>query len=156
MFLPTITATARTSTRYWLHCYRLLALLSIRHSSIPAHKLDPDVPSPAQFDHIIGYLPQGKDKEAVWLDTTSEVGPLAYLVPLLRDKPALVMSGDKSIQLVTTPADPPFPNTEAFKIDGKLSADGTLEAKLRTRFEAIPRSCYARRSARLRNRNGRT
>jgi tetratricopeptide (TPR) repeat protein/transglutaminase-like putative cysteine protease len=93
-------------------------------------KLDPDVPSPAQFDHIIGYLPRGKDKGAVWLDTTLEVSPVGYLAPPLRDKPALVMSGDKSIQLVTTPADPPFPNTEAFKIEGKLSSDGTFEAKV--------------------------
>ena len=95
-------------------------------------KLDPDVPSPSQFDHVIGYLPQGKDKDkdAVWLDTTIEVAPFGYLVPRLRDKPALVMSGDKSIQLVTTPADSPFPNTQAFKIDGKLGDDGTLEAKV--------------------------
>ncbi len=95
-------------------------------------KLDPDVPSPAQFDHVIGYLPQGKDKhkDAVWLDTTIEVAPFGYIVTRLRDKPALVMSGEKLIQLVTTPADSPFPNTEAFKIDGKLSADGTFEAKV--------------------------
>ena len=93
-------------------------------------KLDPDIPSPAQFDHIIGYLPQGKDKDAVWLDTTIEVAPFGYLVTRLRDKQALVMSGEKSIQLVTTPADPPFPSTTAFKIEGKLSDDGTFEAKV--------------------------
>ena len=91
-------------------------------------KLDPGVPSPAQFDHIIGYLPQSKD--ALWLDTTPEVAPFGYLVTRLRDKQALVMSGEKSIQLVTTPADPPFPSTQAFKIDGKLSDDGTFEAKV--------------------------
>ena len=91
-------------------------------------KLDPEVPSPAQFDHIIGYLPQGK--EAVWLDTTPEVAPFGYLLTPLRDKQALVMSGEKSIQLVSTPADPSSPNTEAFKIDGKLSDDGTFEAKI--------------------------
>src|SRR5208282_4571348 len=94
-------------------------------------KLDPDVPSPAQFDHIIGFLPQGKnDKGAVWLDTTIEVAPFGYLVPRLRDKQALVMSGDKSIQLITTAADPPFPSITAFKIEGKLSDDGTFEAKI--------------------------
>ncbi len=93
-------------------------------------KIDPEVPSPAQFDHIIGYLPQAKDKDVVWLDTTLEVAPFGYLAPRLRDKPALVMSEDKSIQLVTTPADLPFPSTEAFKIDGKLSADGVFEAKV--------------------------
>ena len=93
-----------------------------------SRKLDPEVPSPAQFDHIIGYLPQGKD--AVWLDTTLEVAPFGYLVTRLRDKPALVLSGDKSIQLITTPADPPFPSSQAFKIDGQLSDDGTFEAKV--------------------------
>ena len=91
-------------------------------------KLDPEVPSPAQFDHIIGYLPQGKD--AVWLDTTLEVAPFGYLLIPLRDKQALVMSGEKSIQLVATPADPPFPSTQVFKIDGKLSDDGGFEAKV--------------------------
>ncbi len=93
-------------------------------------KLDPDVPSPSQFDHIIGYLPQGKDKDAVWLDTTAEVAPDGYLVARLRDKQALVMSGDKSIQLLATPADPPFPSTQNFKIDGKLSEDGAFDAKV--------------------------
>jgi tetratricopeptide (TPR) repeat protein len=94
-------------------------------------KIDPDVPSPAQFDHVIGYLPQSnKDKGAIWLDTTIEVAPFGYLVPRLREKPALVMSGDKSIGLVTTPSDSPFPDTEAFKVDGKLSADGTFDAKI--------------------------
>lgn len=116
-----------------------------------SYKIDPDVPSPAQFDHIIGYLPQGKTKEAVWLDTTPEVGPFGYLVPPLRDKPALVMAGDKSIQLVTTPADPPFPSDQTFRVDGKLSDDGTLEAKIedttagdsevviRSAFRQVPR-----------------
>jgi hypothetical protein len=59
-------------------------------------KLDPDVPSPAQFDHVIGYLPQGKD--AVWLDTTPEVAPFGYLLAQLRDKQALVISGDKPME----------------------------------------------------------
>ena len=96
-------------------------------------KLDPDVPSPAQFDHVIGYLPpakDAKDKGAVWLDTTLEVAPFGYLTTRLRDKPALLMSGEKSIELVTTPADPPLPSTQAFKIEGKLSDDGTFEAKV--------------------------
>ena len=97
-----------------------------------SRKLDPDVPSPAQFDHVIGYLPQNKDKnkDAIWLDTTPEVAPFGYILPPLRDKPALVMAGEKSIQLVTTPADPALPNRQAFKIEGKLSNDGTLEARV--------------------------
>jgi tetratricopeptide (TPR) repeat protein len=91
-------------------------------------QLDADIPSPAQFDHVIGYLPQGKT--SIWLDTTPEVAPVGYLVPRLRDKQALVMSGEKPIQLVTTPANLPFSSTETFSIDGKLGDDGTLEAKV--------------------------
>ncbi len=92
-------------------------------------QLDPDVPSPAQFDHVIGYLPR-KGKDPVWLDSTPEVAPLGYLLQPLRDKQALVMSGENSIQLVKTAADPPFPGSVAFKIDGKLNDDGTFGAKI--------------------------
>jgi tetratricopeptide (TPR) repeat protein len=91
-------------------------------------QLDPDIPSPAQFDHVIGYLQQGKT--TIWLDTTPEVAPVGYLVPRLRDKQALVMSGEKSVQLVTTPADLPFSSTQTFSIEGKLDDDGTLAAKV--------------------------
>src|SRR6267143_901914 len=47
-----------------------------------SRKLDPDVPSPSQFDHVITMLPLGKDskdKEEVWMDTTSEVAPFRLL-----------------------------------------------------------------------------
>jgi tetratricopeptide (TPR) repeat protein len=104
--------------------------------------LDADVPSPAQFDHIIGYLPPGKDKDnknkdqntnkekdVVWIDTTPEVAPFGLLIPRLRDKQALVMMGEKSTQLVTTAGDPPFPSTETFKIEGKINDEGTFVAK---------------------------
>ncbi|MFZ0278175.1 MAG: DUF3857 domain-containing protein [Candidatus Sulfotelmatobacter sp.] len=95
-------------------------------------KLDPDVPSPAQFDHIIGYLPgKNKDgKDAVWIDTTPEVAPFGYLLTVLRDKQALVMPGENSALLLTTPADPPFPGIQTFKIEGKLSDNGTFDAKV--------------------------
>lgn len=90
------------------------------------HKLDPDVPSPGQFDHIIGYLTQGKT--AIWLDTTPEVAPVGFLVAPLREKQALVMMSDTSAQLITTPADPPLSDQTTFKIDGKLHEDGTFDA----------------------------
>jgi tetratricopeptide (TPR) repeat protein len=111
-----------------------------------ARKLDPDVPSPGQFDHIIGYLPHGKT--ALWLDTTPEVGPLGYLLTPLRDKPALVMLGEKSAQLINTPADPPFTSSQAFKIEGKLRDDGSFEAHIqdtsRGDAEFIIRSAFRR------------
>ena len=112
--------------------------------------LDEDVPSPAQFDHVIGYLPH--DNTGVWLDTTPEVTRLGYLLPGLRDKKALVMSGDSTAKLVPTPADLALPNSQNFTIEGKLQDDGTLEAKvedttegetevyLRAAFRQVPQS----------------
>ncbi len=93
-----------------------------------SQRLDRDVPSPAQFDHVIGYLPQGK--EALWLDTTTEVAPAGLLVQNLRDKDALVMEGNKPAQLIKTPADPPALSSEKFEVDGTLDEKGNFDAKI--------------------------
>src|SRR2546426_4263079 len=45
-----------------------------------ARKIDPEMPSPAQFDHVITTVPSGKDgKELIWLDSTTEVAPFRLL-----------------------------------------------------------------------------
>jgi|HubBroStandDraft_2_1064218.scaffolds.fasta_scaffold05189_2 tetratricopeptide (TPR) repeat protein len=92
-----------------------------------ARDIDVEVPSPGQFNHVITVIPQGSS--LIWLDTTTEVAPFAYLVPQLRDKRALVISDDKSSELMTSPADPPFQALEDFYMDAKLSDDGLLEGK---------------------------
>jgi tetratricopeptide (TPR) repeat protein len=92
------------------------------------HQLDPEVPSPAQFDHVISAVPQGK--AYLWLDTTTKVGPFGYLNPSLRGKTALVIQGDKPGILLTTPPDLPFENSMKFTADGKLSSQGTLDSKM--------------------------
>jgi tetratricopeptide (TPR) repeat protein len=92
------------------------------------HELEPDVPSPAQFDHVITVVPQGNG--FVWLDTTTEVAPFGYLVGVLRDKPALVMASGKPSSLILTASDPPTKANETFKIIAKLKDDGTLEGKI--------------------------
>jgi tetratricopeptide (TPR) repeat protein len=114
------------------------------------HILDEDVPSPGQFDHIIGYLPHGKD--ALWLDTTPEVAPFSLLLPNLRDKKALVISNEGTATLRTTPLDPPVTNWQKFSIDGKLKDDGSFEGKvedtihgenevyLRAAFRTVPQA----------------
>ncbi len=62
-----------------------------------SRKLDPDVPSPSQFDHVITMLPMGQGtnphgkKEEVWMDTTAEVAPFRLLAYTLRNKQALVI-----------------------------------------------------------------
>jgi tetratricopeptide (TPR) repeat protein len=89
--------------------------------------IDVEVPSPGQFDHAITVVPQGSS--FAWLDTTTEVGPFAYLVPQLRDKRALVIPDNKPSELIASPADPPFPNLQTFHIEAKLSDSGVLEGK---------------------------
>lgn len=110
------------------------------------HKLDSDVPSPGQFDHIIGYLPQGKT--AIWLDTTPEVAPMGYLLSPLRDKLALVMLGEKSAQLMSTPTEPALANSQTFNIEGRLSEDGSFQAHVedtsRGDGELLIRSAFRR------------
>lgn len=93
-----------------------------------SRELDPDVPSPVQFDHVITAVPQGKD--FLWLDSTAEVAPFGYLFSVLLNKQALVMPTDQSARLVTTPADLPFKPLRTFSIDAKLDDTGTLEGKV--------------------------
>ena len=87
-------------------------------------KIDPDVPSPAQFDHVVSVVPQGEN--LIWLDTTPEVAPFGFLLVNLRGKQALLMPRGKAPYLVKTPPDPPFKVFQTFEADGKLSDDGTV------------------------------
>ena len=109
-------------------------------------KIDPDLPSPGQFDHMITAVPQGDG--FLFLDTTTEVGPYGYLVQGLRDKDALVIPDNGPAKLVRTPKDPPFKSVFTFQSDGTLSAVGTLESKVRitTRsdFEVLYRLAFRR------------
>jgi tetratricopeptide (TPR) repeat protein/transglutaminase-like putative cysteine protease len=116
-----------------------------------SRKLDPDVPSPSQFDHVITMLPLGKDQ--VWMDTTSEVAPFRLLAYTLRKKQALVippaeLTSAAAPHLEDTPADTPMPDREASQIDGKVNNIGKLEAHVRYEFrgdeELLLRSVFRR------------
>jgi tetratricopeptide (TPR) repeat protein/transglutaminase-like putative cysteine protease len=107
-------------------------------------KLDPEVPSPAQFNHVITVVPLAGSY--IWLDTTPEVAPYRLLMPLLRDKQALVIPSDKPPQLMTTPANPPFPSDQEFSIKGKLNGAGKftghVEQSYRGDTEVFLRSTF--------------
>jgi tetratricopeptide (TPR) repeat protein len=118
-----------------------------------SRKLDPDVPSPSQFDHVITMLLLGKEKEEVWMDTTSEVAPFRLLAYSLRNKQALVIPpADPPSSMVprleNTPADTPMPDTEFSNIDGKINEIGKLEAHVHYEFrgdeELLLRSVFRR------------
>jgi tetratricopeptide (TPR) repeat protein/transglutaminase-like putative cysteine protease len=114
-------------------------------------KLDPDVPSPSQFDHVITMLPMGQQE--VWMDTTSEVAPFRLLAYTLRNKQALVIPpanppSSLAAHLENTPADTPMPDYERSEIDGKVNEIGKLEAHVRYEFrgdeELLLRSIFRR------------
>jgi tetratricopeptide (TPR) repeat protein len=112
-----------------------------------SRKLDPDVPSPSQFDHVITMLPT--PHEEVWMDTTSEVAPFRLLAFSLRNKLALVIPADGSTpHLEETPADTPMPDTEISEVDGKINDIGKLEAHVHYTFrgdeELMLRSVFRR------------
>jgi tetratricopeptide (TPR) repeat protein len=112
-----------------------------------SRKLDPDVPSPSQFDHVITMLPM--PHEEVWMDTTAEVAPFRLLAYTLRRKLALVIPGDGGTpHLEETPADTPMPDSEIAEVDGKINQIGKLEAHVHYTFrgdeELMLRSIFRR------------
>lgn len=109
-------------------------------------KLDRDVPSPAQFDHVISVVPLGGDM--VWLDTTAEVAPFRLLATSLRSKTSLVIPREAPAHLVETPPNPPFASTQEVEIEAALSDLGKLDARVRYTLrgdsELVLRSAFRR------------
>jgi transglutaminase-like putative cysteine protease len=105
-------------------------------------KLDPELPSPAQFNHVITVVPIAD--QLIWLDTTPEVAPYGLLLNVLRDKQALVISSTKGPVLMRTPQNPPFPEDQEFSVEGKLGPDdvftGHVEQSYRGDTEVVMRS----------------
>jgi tetratricopeptide (TPR) repeat protein len=109
----------------------LLEAEGLHSSTVLIHsvrKLDPEVPSPSQFNHAITMLPLGK--EEIWMDTTTEVAPFRLLSYGLRKKQALVIPLGGVAHLEETPADPPMRDTEVQEVDGKVDESGKLEARV--------------------------
>ena len=112
--------------------------------------LDPDVPSPAHFDHVITAVPTGSS--LTWIDSTVEVAPIGTLMPNLRDRQALAIPTSKPAFLERTPANPPHPGSIRIDVDAELSGrgllkghitqtrSGDLEIVLRRAFRQTPQS----------------
>ena len=117
----------------------LLEAQGIHASSVlinSSRKLDPDVPSPSQFDHVITMVPL--DKEKVWVDTTTEVAPFRLLSFNLRKKDALVVPAQGPAHLEETPAGTPMPNSQLQEIDGKVNELGKLTARVKFTVRGDP------------------
>jgi len=91
-------------------------------------KLDADMPSPAQFNHVITAVRLGDG--LTWLDTTTEVAPYGLLLYQLRNKQAVLATDDASAGLVRTPAESPIENLVTINVDGKFTEPGAMDADL--------------------------
>src|SRR5688572_12111980 len=119
-----------------------------------SRKLDVDMPSPGQFDHVITAIPLGN--ETLWADTTSEIAPAGLLSPRLRNKKALMVPSAGPARLETTPAEPPFRSSELVVMEGtvddlgKVTAHGKMvlkgdsETYMRFMFRRTPKSDWKR------------
>ena len=112
--------------------------------------IDPDTPSPGQFDHVITLVYSGG--KPLWMDSTAEVEPVGVIAAVLRNKQALAVPVAKPPYLEKTPADLPRPRSIHLKIEGTLSDQGLFTAKfdetvdsdvgalMRAAFRRVPQS----------------
>ena len=91
-------------------------------------KLDEEVPSPGQFDHVMTLAHVGS--AWTWLDSTQEVTPYGLLLYQLRNKQAVVAAEDAEGGLRRTPADSPVKTFMHFVLNGKFTEFGALDATL--------------------------
>jgi tetratricopeptide (TPR) repeat protein/transglutaminase-like putative cysteine protease len=140
----------------------LLAAEGIQSYPVLIHselKLDPDVPSPAQFDHVITAAEIGTN--LTWLDATEEVAPYGLIAYQLRNKEAVIASNDSFGGLRRTPAEVSVHNLMELNIRAKVSELGTLDADvqmtatgdsdwpLRATFRSVAQANWARVLERL-------
>jgi tetratricopeptide (TPR) repeat protein len=117
--------------------------------------LDPDFPSPAQFDHVIS-LATVPGRTALWIDGTVNGGRLDGLFTQLRDKQALLVAPDGTGALVRTPehAD----DTQRIRVEVKASyaESGTWRVRCRRTLtgdvEVLFRNLFLRADVQSRSR----
>jgi tetratricopeptide (TPR) repeat protein/transglutaminase-like putative cysteine protease len=110
----------------------LLQSIGLSSKAVLIHSLadlDPDVPSPIQFDHVISLVEIGGKR--VWLDSTSGAAPFGYLFAALRDKQALLVAPDFADPLIQTAEEMPTPESNSMDVDGRVTPNGDLEADMK-------------------------
>jgi tetratricopeptide (TPR) repeat protein len=91
-------------------------------------RLNEAVPSPEAFNHLITRAQL--DGKEVWLDSTTEVGPWSYLLPIIRDKPSLVIPAETAATIVKTPKAIPFAAYSSSDVTGSLDKDFTSDSEI--------------------------
>ena len=91
-------------------------------------KLDPELPSPAAFDHVITRFTPADGP--IWLDASTEVAPFGLIISALRHKQALDIPFEGPAAFVETPADAPFPVHQVWRLEGTVTELGKLDAQV--------------------------
>lgn len=91
-------------------------------------RFNPDVPSPAAFNHVITLVPAGGQN--IWLDSTQEVAPYRVLLPVLRDRKSLVVPLTGVSQIEKTPAELPFKAFGEFDAKASVDQNGTVNSHI--------------------------
>lgn len=133
----------------------MLAAVNIPADTVLIHsqrKLDREVPSPSQFDHVITAIHLGQQRTIV--DTTSEIAPFGGLWGQIRHKDAVLITPAGHSEIVQTPTEWPMPVLQRVEIDGKISelgrlertvkytTRGDLELALRTILRRVPQTSW--------------
>jgi Flp pilus assembly protein TadD len=96
-----------------------------------ARDIDPDVPSPAQFDHVIT-LAEPLGDAPRWMDATSPLLPAGALVRPLRGKRGLVVvDAARQEPFAQTPRELPFESRHDVSVSGTLDTAGLLAVTVR-------------------------
>ncbi|MGH9736945.1 MAG: DUF3857 domain-containing protein [Candidatus Acidiferrales bacterium] len=109
-------------------------------------EIDPALPSPAQFDHVLTIVAEGETTS--WIDPTASLAPFGFLPAALRGESALVIRNNGGGNIVATPFYPPFLSTQKVEIDAQLSElgklSGTVRYSLRGDTEYVLRTAFHR------------
>jgi tetratricopeptide (TPR) repeat protein len=106
----------------------MLAAVHINADTVLIHssrKLDSDVPSPSQFDHVITAVHLGNER--VIVDTTSEIAPFGALWAPIRNKEAVLVTPAGKAEIIKTPDEWPMPTLQKIEVSGKITDLGRLE-----------------------------
>jgi len=89
-------------------------------------ELDPEIPTPQQFDHAINVV--SLEGEEIWLDSTSGLQPFGYLLPQYRGKAALVVRYPHKSDLENPQPSGTVPGSYRLDLELTIAEDGAQDA----------------------------
>ena len=113
----------------------MLGVLGVKSDAVlvgAGIRFNPDVPSPASFNHLITLATVGG--QPVWLDSTAEVAPYRMLVATTRDRKVLAVPDTGVARVEKTPAELPFKSFQTMDAVGSLDKDGVADSKITMTF----------------------